>query len=76
MISYFQGLFEFASQGRTTDEGWSIYKEDELGIRDDGGGKQTLVPHVVDSHFGWNQTHLSAPSIAIAVSFSPSQKGG
>lgn len=22
---------------RTTDEGWSIYKEDELGIRDDGG---------------------------------------
>ncbi|KAJ7492816.1 hypothetical protein FB451DRAFT_1219654 [Mycena latifolia] len=27
------------SSGRKTEEGWSIYKEDELGIGDEGGGE-------------------------------------
>ncbi|KAK2461805.1 hypothetical protein APHAL10511_006268 [Amanita phalloides] len=28
---------------RTTEEGWPIYKEDELGISDGGGGKSTAL---------------------------------
>ncbi|KAG6842539.1 hypothetical protein C0991_000065 [Blastosporella zonata] len=27
---------------KMTEEGWTIYKEDELGIRDDGGGKHNV----------------------------------
>ena len=30
--------------GRTTEEGWLIYKEAELGIREDGGGAFTVLP--------------------------------
>ncbi|KAF9569711.1 hypothetical protein CPC08DRAFT_745598 [Agrocybe pediades] len=29
---------------RKTEEGWSVYKEDELGINDEGGGKLLYVP--------------------------------
>lgn len=29
--------------GKTTEEGWSVYKEDELGIRDGGGGTPTIA---------------------------------
>jgi hypothetical protein len=27
--------------GRKTEEGWDVYKADELGLNDEGGGKQT-----------------------------------
>ncbi|KAJ7783565.1 hypothetical protein DFH07DRAFT_1054787 [Mycena maculata] len=50
---------------RKTEEGWSIYKEDELGIGDDGGGVLHMpffsLPHVL-------QTHLFVHLIVTAVS--------
>jgi hypothetical protein len=36
--------------GRKTEEGWSIYKEDELGITNDGGGALRVVLFSL-SHF-------------------------
>ncbi|KAG6836812.1 hypothetical protein H0H93_002834 [Arthromyces matolae] len=48
---------------RTTEEGWTIYKEDELGIREDGGGKLDIHP-VFSPFTFWTQTppcvHLTA----------------
>jgi len=36
-------LFSPTLQGRKTEEGWLVYKEDELGIGDEGGGKLVCV---------------------------------
>lgn len=33
----------FSITGKKTEEGWSVYKEDELGIRDEGGGKLIMI---------------------------------
>ena len=38
-ISLVRPYYPHHFSGRKTEEGWSIYKEDELGIRDKGGGK-------------------------------------
>jgi Eukaryotic protein of unknown function (DUF1764) len=35
--------------GRKTEEGFSIYKEDELGINKDGGGKEPGIAYSVES---------------------------
>ncbi|KJA29277.1 hypothetical protein HYPSUDRAFT_211173 [Hypholoma sublateritium FD-334 SS-4] len=45
------------SDRRKTEEGWSVYKEDELGIGDEGGGEQLCVPSFSYSTAAFNQTH-------------------
>lgn len=54
--------------GRKTTEGWSIYKEDELGIHNEGGGKLFkfhLLPLFTSI---WAQTHHSVPLTVTVVS--------
>ena len=36
---FYWKLYVFGSAGRRTDEGFLVYKEDELGIQDEGGGE-------------------------------------
>jgi Eukaryotic protein of unknown function (DUF1764) len=55
------------SPGRTTEEGFAIYKEDELGISHEGGGKPA-VSLVFLLFMAWHQTLRCVPSIATAVS--------
>jgi len=54
--------------GRTTEEGWLVYKEEELGIREDGGGMfiALMVDTLLNRFF---KTLLCAHSIATVVSF-------
>jgi hypothetical protein len=54
--------------GRKTDEGFAIYKEDELGIDVEAGGQ--LTPLFV-SLFTSPQEHHYVPSIVLAVSVVP-----
>lgn len=53
--------------GRKTEEGWNIYKEDELGISHEGGGKRIPARFFVLFTFV-PQTHLCVRSIALVVS--------
>lgn len=53
--------------GGKTEEGWSIYKEDELGIRDEGGGKQVCF-FFFPLFMLATQTRRCAHSIVNAVS--------
>jgi hypothetical protein len=54
--------------GRTTEEGWLVYKEDELRIGEDGGGMFiTLMVDILLNRFF--KTLLCVHSIATVVSF-------
>ncbi|PPR03154.1 hypothetical protein CVT26_008005 [Gymnopilus dilepis] len=52
---------------RRTEEGWSIYKEDELGIGDQGGGKPQYTCCPIFFVMTLVQTPLCVLSIVIAV---------
>lgn len=46
--------------GRKTEEGWNIYKADELGLNDEGGGEQadTFAFTVLSSHYQFRHAPL------------------
>lgn len=54
--------------GRKTTEGWSIYKEDELGIHNEGGGKLSKFCVLPLFTSIWAQAHHSAPLTVTVVS--------
>lgn len=55
--------------GRKTEEGFSIFKEDELGIGDEGGGVDVIVNlHFVTHFYSPVQILLFAHSIVNVVS--------
>ncbi|PPQ89411.1 hypothetical protein CVT25_002229 [Psilocybe cyanescens] len=67
-----KGLDEFKdSRGtgdrRTTEEGWLVYKEDELGIGDEGGGELQCVRHILLSIVTLYQRLRYVPLTAIVV---------
>lgn len=40
----------YVSTGRKTDEGWSVYKEAELGLNNNGGGKWLTFQNLLVFH--------------------------
>ncbi|KAF8973885.1 hypothetical protein BDZ97DRAFT_1777382 [Flammula alnicola] len=56
-----------SSDRRKTEEGWIVYKEDELGIGDEGGGKLLCVRDFLLFTAILNQTLHCVPLIVIAV---------
>ncbi|KAF5377672.1 hypothetical protein D9615_005274 [Tricholomella constricta] len=53
---------------KKTEEGWTIYKEDELGIRDEGGGKHAILCSFSLFMSAWTQTRHYAHSTVTVVS--------
>ena len=55
--------------GKKTEEGWDIYKEDELGISQEGGGELEGLCHRYTT-YSFEQTRQIVRLIVIAVSLS------
>lgn len=67
-LSSWSPSFLIYAEGRKTEEGWTVYKEDELGISGEGGGKLLYVPTTFHFTSTSHQTHHYVHSIVIAVS--------
>lgn len=55
------------SRGRKTEEGFSIFKEDELGIGDEGGGETDFLVRILSSPIYYLQTRRCVRLIVNAV---------
>jgi len=56
---------------KKTEEGWAIYKEEELGIREEGGGKHFICCSFSLLMSAWTQTRHYAHLTVNAVSKTP-----
>ena len=61
-------------KGRQTEEGWSIYKEDELGMSNEGGGETPRCCSSSDAHNSQilHCVHLIVNAVCLPPSLPPS----